>query len=226
MSKKLTIFAASLVALAFCAIPVLALEPPVITLDRVEVATIQPFFIKPKIMVPSKDDPAKKEEKEMAYGYTSTMNVAYILNVKNPNKEPVMLDEVMFTVTFDGFEVNTINHYEDSWIPAGKTNQLRLIGTNEAHPTIAALTVGSEASEKIQSLKTSAGALVTKWWNEISDFSFPIEVTGGTAVFKDEKGNEMRTAFSGKYGKAKAPEAKAEPEKKPEAPAAKTEKKK
>ena len=134
------------------------------------------------------------------------MNVAYILNIKNPNKEPVMLDELSFTITFDGFEVNTVTAYEDAWVPAGKTNQLRVIATNEAFPTIISLMVGAMNVKRIQDMKTSAGKMVGKWWNTIADFPFPIEIVNGTAVFSDEKGKEVRATFSGKFGGKKAAE--------------------
>jgi len=200
MKKALTILLASMVALALTAVPVLALEPPVITLERVEVASIQPFFVKPKIMVPDKKNPKKKVETVGKYGYSATMNTAYVLNIKNPNKEPVMLDEMTFTVNFEGFDVNTVTWYEDFWVPGGKTNQVRVIATNEAFPTIVSLMVGAMNVQRVKELKTSAGALVSKWWKTIGDFSFPIKVTNGTALFKDEKGKEIRVQFSGEFG--------------------------
>jgi hypothetical protein len=43
--------------------------------------------------------------------------------------------------------------------------------------------------------------LVKKWWENVGDFSFPIEVTAGTALFKDEKGKEIRVTFSDKWPK-------------------------
>lgn len=198
MKKATIIFSVWLVLFGFTVLPAVAFEAPSITLERVEVASIQPFFVKPKI----KD----KEGKETVgkYGYSSTMNVAYILNMKNPNKEPIMLDELSFTITFDGFEVNTVTAYEDTWIPAGKNNQLRVIATNEAFPTIVSLMVGAMNVKRIQDMKTSAGKLVGGWWAGISDFSFPIEIVNGTAVFKNEKGEEVRGTFSGKFGGKKA----------------------
>ena len=129
------------------------------------------------------------------------LNMAYIFNIKNPNKTPVMLDELTFSTAFEGFEINTAFSYEDSWIPGGKTNQLKVVTTNETLPTITSLMVGAENAEKIQQQKTSAGALVKKWWETVGDFSFPIEVTAGTALFKDEKGKELRVTFTGKFPK-------------------------
>jgi hypothetical protein len=185
---------ALLVSLAFASL-CLAFEAPVVTLDRVEVASIQPFFVKPRVEYKNEKEPGK----ELPAG--GILNMAYIFNIKNPNKTPVMLDELTFSTAFEGFEINTAFSYEDSWIPGGKTNQLKVVTTNETLPTITSLMVGAENAQKIQEQKTSAGALVKKWWENVGDFSFPIEVTAGTALFKDEKGKEMRVTFSGKFPK-------------------------
>jgi hypothetical protein len=163
----------------------------------VEVASIQPFYVKPRIGYKSEKEPGKEE----TYGFSSTLSLAYVFNIKNPNKQPIMLDELQFTTAFDGFDVNTAISYEDSWIPPGKTNQLRVVVSNEAFPTIVSLMVGAEWADKLKEMKTSAGAIVGKWWKEISDFSFPIGVTNGTAQFKDEKGKEIRATFKGAWPK-------------------------
>jgi len=196
MRKALTISAVMLVVFGFCVMPALAVEPPVITLERVDVASIQPFYVKPRIGYKSEKEPGKEEK----HGYSSTLSLAYIFNIKNPNKGPLMLDEFQFTADFEGFDVNTAMVYEDAWIPGGKTNQLRVIVINEAFPTLVSLMVGAEHAARIAEKKTSAGALVGKWWKEISDFSFPIGVSNGTAVFKDEKGKEIRSVFKGSFG--------------------------
>ena len=185
---------ALLVSLAFVS-ACLAFEAPVITLDRIEVASIQPFFVKPRVEYKNEKEPGK----ELPAG--AILNMAYIFDIKNPNKFPVMLGELTFSTAFEGFEINTAFSYEDSWIPGGKTNQLKVVTTNETLPTITSLMVVSENVQKIQELKTSAGALAKKWWENVGDFSFPIEVTAGTALFKDEKGKELRVTFTGKWPK-------------------------
>ncbi len=195
MKKRAVLIAtALLVSLAFVS-ACLAFEAPVITLDRIEVANIQPFFVKPRVEYKNEKEPGK----EMPAG--AILNMAYIFDIKNPNKFPVMLDELTFSTAFEGFEINTAFSYEDSWIPGGKTNQLKVVTTNETLPTITSLMVGAENVQKIQELKTSAGALAKKWWENVGDFSFPIEVTAGTALFKDEKGKELRVTFTGKWPK-------------------------
>lgn len=192
--KKTGFFAISfLVISTFLLVPVFALEAPVVTLERVDVASIQPFFVKPRIEFKNEKEPGK----EIAAG--SILNLAYIFNVKNPNKEALMLDEMAFTTLFEGFEVNTAFYYEDAWIPGGKTNQVRVVVTNETLPTIGSLSVGAGNVEKLKEMKVSAGAIVKKWWETIGDFSFPVEVVGGTALFKTEKGDEIRSVFVGKF---------------------------
>lgn len=203
MKKLLMILTVLVVTLAF-AISALALKPPVIALERVEVATMQAWHLTAKVTEPDKKDPKKKVEKVGKQGYSSIINLAYILNIKNPNKEPLMLDELSFTTTFDGFEVNTVTSYEDAWVPGGKTNQLRVIATNEAFPTLLGLLVGAINVKRMKEMKTTGPALVKKWWTSVQDFSFPIELTNGTALFQDEKGKELRATFTGKFGKAKA----------------------
>jgi hypothetical protein len=82
-------------------------------------------------------------------------------------------------------------------------------------PTIANLMVSAPNVEKMTEMKTNAGALVSKWWKDVPDFSFPITITNGSAVFKDEKGKEVRVTFKGDWGeKTAAPAEKTEPEKK------------
>lgn len=193
MNRILTISTALLVILAFTALPVMAFKAPEITLERVEVASMQPFYM---TAAKTKD----KEGKEITYKGGAVLNTAYILNIKNPNKTPVKLDELSFTISFDGFDVNTVTSYEDSWIPAGKTNQLRVIATNETRPTLLSLLVAAPYAERLKKMNTKAPAMVAKWWYNIADFSFPIEITNGTATFEDEKGKVVRATFTGKFG--------------------------
>lgn len=194
MKKLAVLVTVLLVSLSFVCLS-FAAEDPVITLERVDVASIQPFFVKPRVEF--KDE--KETGKDLPVG--AMLNIAYIFSIKNPGKAPIMLDELTFSTAFDGFEVNTALVYEDSWIPAGKTNQLRVVVTNETLPTIGSLSVGAGNVQKMQEMKVTAGAIVKKWWENVGDFNFPIEVTNGTALFKDEKGKEIRVSFSDKWPK-------------------------
>ncbi len=185
---------ALLVSLAFVAL-CFASENPVITLERIEVASIQPYFVNPRVNYKDEKEPGE------VYKNGAMLSMAYIFSIKNPGKAPIMLDELTFSTAFEGFEINTVFAYEDIWIPAGKTNQLKVISTNETAATIGSLSVGADKVQKMQEMKVKAPDLVKKWWENVGDFSFPIEVTAGTALFKDEKGKEIRVTFSDKWPK-------------------------
>jgi hypothetical protein len=193
MKKAILTPALIVLAVCFVTFPVAAFEAPVITLERVEVANIQEFFAKPRVGYKSEAEPGK----DIAAG--AIMNTAYVFGIKNPAKEPVMLEEMTFSVAFDGIEVNTPMVYEQSWIPAGKTNQVRVIATNETLPTIGSLSVASEKAMKVKAMQTTAAALVKKWWDTIGDFAFPISVINGVATFKNEKGEQKKVSFSGEW---------------------------
>ncbi len=125
-------------------------KAPVVKLERVEVNHIQPFFIAPRIDYKDPQNPGKVG----GYGYTSTMSLAYVFHIQNPNNFPVMLDELRFTAAFEDFDVNMPTVYEDQWIPPGKTNELRVVVVQEAQATIASLAVGGMAAEKIKKMGT------------------------------------------------------------------------
>ena len=194
MKKAVTIIVAIVAAFGFTILPAVA-QQPVITLERIDVAAIQPFFMKPRVDYKNE----KEAGKDLAVG--AMLNLAYVLNIKNPGKAPIMLDELSFTTSFDGFEIATPTVYEHQWISAGKTNELRVVVASETLPTVGNLSVAAGNVARMKEMKTTAGELVKKWWDTVGDFAFPIEVTNGTALFKDEKGKETRVTFSGKWPK-------------------------
>ncbi len=169
--------------------------PPVVKLERVDVNHIQPFFVNPRIGFKDCKDPGKT----MGGGYTSTLSLAYILSIHNPNNFPMMLDEMRFTVAFEDFDVNMANVYEKQWIPAGKTNELRVVVVQEAAIMIGALSVGGMAATKIKQMGTTQAAVVQKWFDTVGDFAFPIKVKEGVAVFKTPDGKGVMSNFQGVF---------------------------
>lgn len=174
-------------------------KAPVVKLERVEVNHIQPFFIAPRIDYKDPQNPGKVG----GYGYTSTMSLAYVFHIQNPNNFPVMLDELRFTAAFEDFDVNMPTVYEDQWIPPGKTNELRVVVVQEAQATIASLAVGGMAAERIKKMGTKQADLVKKWWDTVGDQGFPIQVKNGVAVFQTPDGKTVQSTFQGVFPPAK-----------------------
>lgn len=204
LKRTLVITMSFLLLVGLMASPAAAkMKAPVIKLERVEIATLTPFYVKPRIGYKSEKEPGKTG----GYGYSSILGIAYIFAIENPNRQDIMLDDLNFTVAFEGFDVHMAQVYEDMWIPGKgffgkpKTNYLRVHLNHAALPAIANLLVGSIWAAKVKEMGTTQGALVKKWWDTIGDFEFPIGVKNGVAVFTNKKGEMIRTHFSGKWPK-------------------------
>jgi hypothetical protein len=182
MQKKSTAFTvlSLLVIIAFlsgCAVfgkPTASnLKDPVISLDHVEI----PYYVG-YYYFSSKVKPTKGK----AGNYGAPMQLAFIFEINNPNSYPVMLEDFKFSVMFEDFEVNTVDSPETMWIPAGKTNQLRVPAMFDTRQTL--LTLLLPGAMKLKEKKMSPWTALEKWWIGAPDFSFPISASEGSAVFK------------------------------------------
>jgi hypothetical protein len=121
---------------------------------------------------------------------------AFVFNIKNPNDFPVLLDNMKFTVALDGFDLNTVGTQDQIWIPDGKTSQVRVpcvFGMFEAF-----LSLGVVGGMELQKMGKKPWEMLEKWWTKAPDFSFPVEVRDGSAVFKAD-GITKVAPFKAKY---------------------------
>jgi len=137
----------------------------------------------------------------------SVMDLAFIIAITNPNRGAIMLDDLSFTMAFEGFELMMPMVYEDIWL-AGKgmfgkpkTSYIRVHATFDAYTTLLALLVPAPNVARLKEMGVKHVNLIKKWWTEIGDFTFPVEVKNGVARFADAKGNEVLSHFSGKWPK-------------------------
>jgi hypothetical protein len=155
-----------------------AVKAPVVKLERIDIANYWSFYLDPK-------------EKR-----GSTLNLAFVFSMENPNNFKVMLDDLKFSVNFEEFEVNTITYFDDNYIPAKTTDTLRINGAFDAYTTMLLLLVSK--GHRLQELNVKAPDLLKKWWDEIQDFKFPIQVNG-TATFVGPDGKSMIVPFEGTF---------------------------
>jgi hypothetical protein len=195
-SVLMTVFGLALAAflLAGCAGMQTASEAtfktPEVTLSHAEVPSYFGYWFYDAKVQPSLPANAKPGNNGAPLIY------AFILNIKNPNEFPVLMDNLKFTVSLEGFDLNTVSSQEQTWIPAGKTTQLRVpcvLGMAEAS---GAISVAGFAKLKERNLK--AWDLIETWWTKAPDFSFPVEVKEGSAVFKAD-GIIKVAAFKAQY---------------------------
>jgi hypothetical protein len=165
-------------------------KTPEVTLSQAEVSSYFGYWFYDNKVQPTQPANAKPGNNGAPLIY------AFILNIKNPNEFPVLMDNLRFTVALEGFDLNTVNSQEQTWIPAEKTTQLRVpcvLGMAEAS---GALMLAGGFQLKQKNLK--AWDLIEKWWTKAPDFSFPVEVKDGSAVFKAD-GITKVAAFKAKY---------------------------
>ncbi len=192
MKYRTVIVAAMVLALvAAWSLPAVAAEQfkittvvaPLVGLDRVEVQSYFGFWLG------TKEKPGEKGGAPLV--------LAFVFNVMNPNSLPVNLEELMFTYAFEGYDLNTPIYTNPMWIPAGKTNQVRVVSTVDTSTVNLNLLVTSGFKLKEQGVKS--GDLIKKWWTSVIDMAFPIEVKYGKAQFAYE-GGEVTSTFVGTFG--------------------------
>ncbi len=146
---------------------------PVITLNHVEIPYYTGYYYFSKKVKPTKGT---------AGDYGAPMSMAFIFDIENPNEYPIQLDGFKFSVNFEEFEVNTVNSPENMWIPAGKTNQIRVPAMFDTRQTL--LTLLLPGAMKLSEKKISPWQALEKWWTGAPDFSFPVYVKEGAAIFQ------------------------------------------
>ncbi len=164
-------------------------KPPVVTLNRVEVSNYWGYwFYGAKVEV----------TRGKAGNNGSPLGLNFIFEIKNPNPYPVALESLNFTVAFEDFDLNTVGSQEVMWIPAGKTNELRvsaMLGLWEAF-----MSAGVTGGLRLQEKGIAVHDQLEKWWTGIPDFSFPVQVKEGSAVFKVDNVTRV-SSFSATYPK-------------------------
>ena len=162
------------------AAPVAKLQPPKITLERVEIAAYFPYA-PPPARVP--------------------LAVAFIFNITNPNNVIIAQEDLKFTYAFEAkaneyFELNTATVYETTLVPPKATTQLRVVSLLDSliAPGNLAVTSGS----RVQALGLKPPDVVKDWWEKIGDFPFKIRVSEGVATYAAGKASVLAT-FEGVF---------------------------
>jgi hypothetical protein len=165
---------------------------PVITLNSVQVAHYWGWWYFSNKVEPTKGKAGK---------YGAPLDLAFIFDIENPNTYPVMLENFKFTVAFEEFDLNTLNVSEAQWIPAGKVNQLRVHAMFDGHQSLLSLLVTGGFKLEEKGMGAGPGGALKQletWWEGIPEFSFPVYVKEGAAVFKAD-GLTNIAAFIGSF---------------------------
>ena len=148
-------------------------KAPVVTLDSMEVAHAFGYWYFSSKVKPTKGKPGN---------VGAPLDLAFTFNVENPNAFPVMMEDFKFSVSFEDFELNTVGTNATQWIPAGKTNQVRVHAHFDVRQSLLSLLV--TGGFKLKAKGTNAWEALEKWWTGIPNYEVPVTVNGGSAVFK------------------------------------------
>jgi hypothetical protein len=162
-------------------------KTPVVTLDYVDVAHYFGWwYYSPKV----------KPTKGKAGHNSAPLDYSFVFNIENPNSFPVQLDGFKFACVLDGYELNSGYSTETMWIPAGKTNQLKVEVMYDFRGAQLSLLI--VAGQELKAKGVSFWDVIEKIWIQAPDFTFPIGVAQGSAVFKAGGLTKVAT-FEGAY---------------------------
>jgi hypothetical protein len=165
-------------------------KTPTVTLNRAEIPSYFGFWFYNSKVQPSLPAEGKPGNNGAPLIY------AFVFDIQNPNEFPVLMNNMKFTVALDGFDLNTVASQDDTWVPAGKTTQLRVpcvLGPWEAF-----LSLGVVGGTRLKQEGKKPWDLIQTWWIKAPDFSFPLEVREGSAVFTAD-GITKVAPFKAKY---------------------------
>ena len=148
-------------------------KDPVISLDSMEVAHSFGYWYFSSKVKPTKGNPGN---------FGAPLDLAFTFNIQNPNSYSVMLEDIKYTVAFDEFDLNSVSSTATQWIPAGKTNQVRVHAHFDVRQSLLSLLV--TGGFKLKEKGTNAWEQLEAWWTRIPNYEITINVKDGAAIFK------------------------------------------
>jgi hypothetical protein len=111
--------------------------------------------------------------------------MSFLFSIENPNPYPVMLEGITYTVAFDDeFEVMTTNNNDSYWIPAGKTDQVRLNTLITVRSALVALMLPNAPLMKAKGWEPFA--TLERWWKDVPNGNTPVSVKNASFTFNAE----------------------------------------
>lgn len=108
--------------------------------------------------------------------------MSFLFSIENPNPYPVLLEGITYTVAFDNdFEVMTTNNNDSYWIPAGKTDQVRLNTLVTARSALVALLLPN--APLLKSKGWDAWQTLERWWKDVPNGITPVTVKNASFTF-------------------------------------------
>jgi hypothetical protein len=109
--------------------------------------------------------------------------MSFLFDIQNPNPFPILLDSLTYTVVLDNdFEVITNNVNDSMWIPAGKTDQVRVTTLITVRSALTGLLLANAPALKAKGW--NAWDTLEKWWVKVPELGVPVGVRNCSFTFK------------------------------------------
>jgi hypothetical protein len=149
-------------------------KTPKITLAYFEVPQYDGYWYYAASVKPTKGD---------AGDHGAPLPMSFVIDVENPNPYPVLLEGITYTVAFDkDFALYTGNNGDSYWIPAGKTDQVRLSTMITARSALLSLLV--TAGYTLKDRGWSPWDALDRWWTGVPTLSVPVTLKECSFTFK------------------------------------------
>jgi len=149
-------------------------KAPVVKLDSIQISYWEGFWTYGKAKV--------AKGKAPKFGGSSPVTMEFVFEITNPNSFPVNLTSAQFFLYFEDYELRVVNDMNPMWIPPGKTNMKSM------HVTLTATTTWAKFLLAGKELALKRGddpwKKVEKWWMNLPDMSFPIDLKEGAFDFE------------------------------------------
>lgn len=147
-------------------------EKPSLSLELFEVPQYDGYWY-----YSGKVEPTKGE----AGDHGAPLPMSFLFNIENPNPYPVRLQDYRFTISFEKFDLITVNNNDEYWIPAEKSEQFRATTMITVRSALLSLMVtgGFELKEK----GWSPWDALERWWSKVPSYEIPVTLKDGSATF-------------------------------------------
>lgn len=108
--------------------------------------------------------------------------MSFLFDIENPNAYPIQLEGITYTVAFDkNFDMITENNNDSYWIPAGKTDQVRLTTLITVRSALVGLLLANAVALKDKGW--SPWQALERWWEGVPDLSVPVSFNQSSFTF-------------------------------------------
>ena len=147
-------------------------KKPDLILEMLEVPQYDGYWYYSKGVKPTKGEPGDRG---------APLPMSFLFNVENPNPYTVSLEGLRFTVSFEGFELITVNNSDEYLIPGNSIDQIRFNTMITARSALLSLLV--TGGFKLKEKGWSPWDALERWWTGVPNYEVPVTLKDGSATF-------------------------------------------